>query len=172
MTSAASTSAKTTDRNNLVTSTSSPSIETLVHGKVSVQLFAWLEIFPLQFKETGMAQWWERSPPTHIWVRFWLHMWVELNMVGSRPCSESFPPVFLASKKQHFKTVDKKSHPVECPLLNSYFLIPISLFIPNPICPAFILIIRNKGNWFDHLHYHYHICHHVNFRLWRLSRIG
>ena len=117
-------------------------------------------------------QWWERSPPTHIWVRFWLHMWVELNMVGSRPCSEGFPPVFLASKKQHFKTVDKKSHPVECPLLNSYFLIPISLFIPTPICPAYILIIRNKWNWSDHLHYHYHICHHVNFRLWRLIRIG
>ena len=48
-------------------------------------------------------------------------------VIGSFPCSEGFSPVlpiFLPPQNQHFQfqfnleTVDKKSHLVECPLLN------------------------------------------------------
>ena len=48
----------------------------------------------------GMAQWWERSPPTavaRVDSRTWRHMWVEF-VVGSRPCSEA-----SIYKNQHAK---------------------------------------------------------------------
>ena len=46
----------------------------------------------LSFGEQGMAQWWERSPPTsvaRVQIPASTHMWVEF-VVGSLLCSERF----------------------------------------------------------------------------------
>ena len=45
-----------------------------------------------QLFKQGMAQWWERSPPTNVardQIPAWRHMWVEF-VVGSLLCSERF----------------------------------------------------------------------------------
>ena len=68
----------------------------------------------------------------------WFHMLVEV-VFGSCPCCQSFspgPPVFFPPQKnQHSKfqfdleTADKKSHFVDCTLLNSHHLLLLLLLL-------------------------------------------
>ena len=64
------------------------------------------------------------SRPNIMWVQF---------VVGSRPCSEGFPPVFLPPQKSTLLNSDMikeqriKSHSVEMPLLIPIFFFWINL---------------------------------------------
>ena len=71
----------------------------------------------------------KNTPLPLLWLEFdshtWGHMWIEF-VVGSRVSPQVLRFSFLY-KDQHFKfqfeleTADKKSHPVECPLLHPVY---------------------------------------------------
>ena len=81
------------------------------------------------YGEQGMAQWWERLPPTNVaqfTTRHWHHMWVEF-VVGSLPYSERLP---LSSKSNIFKfQFDQESGRRRATLWMCYLRIIIYLFM-------------------------------------------
>ena len=103
-----------------------------------------------QLFKQGMAQWWERSPPTNVardQIPAWRHMWVEF-VVGSLPCSERFFSGYsgfpLSSKTNISKfQFDQESGRRRTTLWMYYLQIIIYLFISSllPRCLKFVQVV-------------------------------
>ena len=106
----------------------------------------------LSFGEQGMAQWWERSPPTsvaRVQIPASTHMWVEF-VVGSLLCSESAlrgfslgTPVFPSPQKPTFPNSNSTRNQVdEEPLCGCATSKSLFIYLLIYISTLFLIYIR------------------------------